>query len=63
MNNNDQILLGEIGFSQEIINYKEIDSENTLFFPPEYFEQNFEKIFNNDNLKFDIWYLLVNFTY
>ena len=59
MKNEKRVILGEIGFKHEIDLFRnELDNENILYYPNEYFnEEDLEKI----SLSFDIWSLGVVF--
>ena len=59
MENEKRVILGEIGFKHEIDLFrKDVDNENILYYPNEYFnEEDFDKI----TLHFDIWSLGVVF--
>jgi len=59
LKNEKRVILGEIGFKHEIDLFRnELDNENILYYPNEYFnEKDFEKI----SLSFDIWSLGVVF--
>ena len=59
MKNEKRVILGEIGFKHEIDLFRnELDNENILYYPNEYFnEEDFDKI----SLSFDIWSLGVVF--
>ena len=45
----ERLILGEIGFTHEILGYKS-EGINDLYYPMEYFED-----FNQIDLSFDIW--------
>ena len=59
MENEKRVILGEIGFKHEIYLFrKDVDNENILYYPNEYFN---EKDFDKITLNFDIWSLGVVF--
>ena len=59
LKNEKRVILGEIGFKHEVDLFRnELDNENILYYPNEYFnEEDFDKI----SLSFDIWSLGVVF--
>ena len=58
LKNEKRVILGEIGFKHEIDLFRnELDNENILYYPNEYFYEDIGKI----TLSFDIWSLGVVF--
>ena len=58
LKNEKRVILGEIGFKHEIDLFgKNVDNENILYYPNEYFNEEIDKI----SLSFDIWSLGVVF--
>ena len=50
---NNRLVLGEVGLSAQIIDFNEDNEQNLLYYPLEYFEENF----NEFKINFDIWSL------
>ena len=59
LKNEKRVILGEIGFKHEIELFRnELDNENILYYPNEYFN---EEYIDKISLSFDIWSLGVVF--